>query len=349
MATVDPYDPKLTIDPNDGAWEGDPPAQNGEPCPKHLVDGKITVHIVYQDTKKPFEKKAKVRLENPPGQPNPGPKKSDERGKVVFTGLGHGNYRCAATHPGYDFIPEGLRHWGNDELTLLAHEKNVHWGMDTNLGDAHQPTVKIDTIKGHPWKMKWIGRYVGWDMDKPPHPPLTHDEAKMYTDANLKIVTLWERSKYRGVELGAHREVARGHGDANRAFGHLKDKVKAPSNAVCYFTADFDPKGGQIESDLNRIEAYFNGILQHTNGDNSRVGVYGTYKCIQRLYEKQLIKYAWQMVFDGKGNKIDKRVNIYQYDIWQHNTEPTFGVSGAGAVDLDCAVTVDDYAAWNFK
>ncbi|MFT3698827.1 MAG: DUF1906 domain-containing protein [Kofleriaceae bacterium] len=343
--TPDPWDPNLTIDTDDPAWEGDPPGQGTQPCPKHLVDGKITVTILYADDHEPFDKVAKVYLENPPGQPNPGMKRSDKTGKVVFTGLGHGNYRCTAIHAGFDFIPEGGRHWGSDELTLLAKEKkDVHWGMDTNLGDAHDwKKVNLANIKKRPWKMDWIGRYVTWDRDH--HPPLARDEAKHFCDHGFQIVALWEKAKYRAIANGVDHK-ARGHGDANRAFNHLADVVKAPDNAVCYFTADFDPKGGQIESDLNRVEEYFHGINDHFKGDNSRIGVYGTYKCIERLYSKNLIKYAWQMTFDGKGKTIDKRVNIYQYDIWQHNTGPTFGVSGAGAIDLDCAVTGSDYGAF---
>ncbi|HEY0250164.1 MAG TPA: glycoside hydrolase domain-containing protein, partial [Kofleriaceae bacterium] len=135
------------------------------------------------------------------------------------------------------------------------------------------------------------------------------------------------------------------HRDANVAFGALTN-IKAPTHAACYFTADFDPKGNQIEHDLDLVEAYFQGVKEGAGGDTSRIGVYGTYLSIQRLYKKGLITYAWQMVFDGKGDAIDPRVNIYQYDIWQHDTMTAFGVAGAGAVDLDCAVTPTDYGAF---
>lgn len=70
--------------------------------------------------------------------------------------------------------------------------------------------------------------------------------------------------------------------------------------------------------------------------NTARVGVYGTYDCIMRLYEQHLVGWAWQMTFGAKGLVIDDRVSIYQYDIWPDTTG--WGVAGPGALDLDCAI-----------
>lgn len=313
----------------------------------HPVNGTVTVTIRDKHTGKPFTKPALVTLAPPPNEQTPIPVACNGHGKAVFTGLGTGRYIAAASFLGYSFVPEGEWPDGSAQLTLLAFKRKdtkVYWGIDSNLGNTTGTQV-IDLDHAKQQEISFIGRYVSRDVHGPKehhnevgHKKLSRNEAPRYKPYGIALVAIWERTKYRAIELAnAEAEYRAGKADAHDAM-HQLDKIGAPPNAVCYFTADFDlTRKAHPASGLYRVQRYFEGVNEVV-GDTARVGVYGTYDCIMRLYEQPqpLVRWSWQMTFGAKGLVIDDRVSIYQYDIWP--STDGWGVAGPGALDLDCAV-----------
>lgn len=314
----------------------DPHHQAGSPqvnCRVH--DGRtITVTIVDKHTGEPFHEKASVHLSGPS---TPGPKTSNANGVAVFHGLPAGRYLARASHPGYGFVPEGLRKDPSDHLTLLAFRKDVRWGVDTNLA-----TIDLETVRKG--KKTFICRYLSDDGARipdpndpqkqiPAHPQLGPDEIGRYK--GIDLVAIWEISKRRAIELGdKNAEYDAGMSDATLALAQLA--ACGLGSKVIYFTADFTvSKRRWLNRDSELINHYFSGVKKII-GDVTKIGAYGTYVPLMHLLESGHITYAWQMVFGKKGINIDDRVHIYQYDIWPDQNG--WGVAGEGALDLDCAV-----------
>ncbi|HEX7702520.1 MAG TPA: carboxypeptidase-like regulatory domain-containing protein, partial [Kofleriaceae bacterium] len=99
----------------------------------------ITVTVVEKYSKQPF-KGARVALTPPAGAAVPATHTTGESGVVSFNNLATGRYTAQATHPGWWFVEEGERLAGGDHLHLLAFEKKVRWGIDTNLGVIQDTT-----------------------------------------------------------------------------------------------------------------------------------------------------------------------------------------------------------------
>lgn len=300
----------------------------------HDVNGQVTVTIRDKHTGKLFTKPATVTLTPPAGEATPGARTCGPDGKAVFTGLGTGRYIAAAAFPGYSFVPEGERRFGSDQLTLLAFKRKVYWGIDSNLGFKKQGDHALDLDHARSQDISFVCRYLSVDIAG--HTALSKDEAPRYRPYGMALVAIWEKTKYRAIQLGSiDAEYAAGKQDGAKAM-HQLEAIGAPGDAVCYFTADFDLAGNaHADGDLRLVQAYFEGIHASVK-QPGRVGVYGTYDCIMRLYDQQLVRWAWQMTFGAKGLVIDDRVSIYQYDIWPDTAG--WGVQGPGALDLDCAV-----------
>lgn len=108
-----------------------------------------------------------------------------------------------------------------------------------------------------------------------------------------------------------------------------------------YFTVDFDLSPAEWDEKGPLVLAYFDGIdaIMGTH----RTGAYGTYVTIKQLFDHGKIAYGWQMTFGAKGKKIDPRAQLRQHDIYP--SQAGWGVSGAGALDLDRAVK-PDFGQW---
>ena len=96
-----------------------------------------------------------------------------------------------------------------------------------------------------------------------------------------------------------------------------------------------DSKTGKPIQIGDLIVAYFQGIDSVIG--KARAGVYGTYTVVHQLFDRGLIGYGWQQTFGNHQNDPhDPRAQLRQYDIYPDQTG--WGVSGAGALDLDRAV-----------
>jgi hypothetical protein len=301
----------------------------------------ITVTVIEKHSQQPL-KGARVALTPPAGAAVPATHTTGANGVATFDNLATGRYTAQATHPGWWFVEEGERLAGGDHLHLLAFEKKVRWGIDSNLGDIQDTSgtqiINLDTF--HAQKKSFLGRYLS--LDPQSHPQLDDHESPRYK--GIDVFAIWEKTKYRAIELGTHdAEWTAGRRDAHHAVAQLKI-AKAPPGCVIYFTADFTPKRKLLTLDLKLIDAYFDGVLSVIKNPD-RLGAYGTFDSLTNLLDSGRIKDAWQMVFGKKGDEIDDRVRMYQYDIWPSTAG--WGVAGSGALDLDCAVH-EDFGQFRF-
>lgn len=224
----------------------------------------------------------------------------------------------------------------SDEGTASDELATVALGVDTN-----GTTLDLAHAKSH--GIGFVGRYISFDGT---HPALTAQEAQTYHQAGMPLVAIWEVDQKRAFEqlsLGGQHQL--GAADANAAKTALLQAGGA--GRPIYFTVDFDvtPKvwgttlmdtktGKQITiGDL--VCAYFEGIKSVIG--SKRAGAYGTYTVLHALFDQGLITYGWQQTFGGHANDPrEKRAQLRQYDIYPDQTG--WGVSGAGALDLDRAV-----------
>jgi hypothetical protein len=226
-----------------------------------------------------------------------------------------------------------------DEAEALA---TVALGADTNGSTLD---IGFARTRG----VGFVARYLSFDGS---HPGLTREEASRFRAANMPLVAVWEVGQHRSVEKGSiGGEYAAGVDDGRQANAQLA-KVGAGGKPI-YFTVDFDvtpeywsrktkdSKTGKVIEHGDLIVSYFNGINSVLGVH--RTGAYGTYTTIHGLFDSNKIGYGWQQTFGDRKNHIDPRAQLRQYDIYADQTG--WGVSGAGALDLDRAVK-KDFGQW---
>lgn len=218
----------------------------------------------------------------------------------------------------------------DEDLTTVAA------GVDTNgttLDIAHAQSLGIG----------FVGRYISFDGV---HPALTLQEAQGYQTAGMPLVAIWEIDQKRAFsQPSIAGQRALGASDGQAADTALTAAGGA-GNPI-YFTIDFDvdehvwrtalkdvQTGNEIEiGDL--VLAYFQGIDNAIG--SGRAGAYGTYTVLHALFDATHISFGWQQTFlKHKNDPREGRAQIRQYNITADQTG--WGVSGAGALDLDRAV-----------
>jgi hypothetical protein len=173
---------------------------------------------------------------------------------------------------------------------------------------------------------------------------LSRAEADALTAQGLLIVSNWEwfgdlRHDPEWAIYGPG-ELGRRHAAA-AAAQHAS--CGGPSWAPIYFSVDFDVPDyapslpdtpGNAAAKLGGLAAYFAGVRAVLGP--ARVGGYGGYWAVRRLFDAQLISYGWQTKA-WSGGQIDPRAHLYQ----EQN-----GIKLAGAdVDVDKARSVD-FGGW---
>lgn len=152
---------------------------------------------------------------------------------------------------------------------------------------------------------------------------LTLAEAALLERYGLQIVSVYETSADRalgGFTSGAHDALAAAAQAA--ACGGLRVPI--------YFALDFDA----TPAEQVPINAYFRGVRSVLGP--GRVGAYGGYWPLKRLFDAGLTDYGWQ-TYAWSGGQWDSRVHIKQYQ----NGRRVGGLS----VDFDAAVKAD-YGQW---
>ena len=304
------------------------------PAAKCRVHGKdrVTVTIRKKDPRDPDLPEASVRLMREQAHPVYTATQRTAKHKAVFDNLEPGRYEAIASAPGYAFVPSHVQAKPSHELELVA-VPNTHaiWGCDTN-----QQTLNLARATSGPRPCTFVGRYLSHDGNPDAgDQPLDATEAPRYRAAGLDIVAIWESAKYSALASpDIATETGYGTDHANQANAQLA--ALGTSNQVVYFTADFTISKKQwLARDGERIKAYFTGIknAMHVN----YVGAYGTYVTLMKLFDLGLISHGWQMTFGSKGNQIDKRVHIYQYDVMPEQAG-WLATAHAGGLDMDVAL-----------
>jgi hypothetical protein len=216
------------------------------------------------------------------------------------------------------------------------------FGIDTN-------DSTLDTEFAKAAGCTFVGRYLSFDGE---HPPLSREEADRIRGAGLDLFAIWELTKYRAVELESiEDEFKAGADDAIQARNVAK--LCGGAHKPIYFTVDFpvtpehwrswivDKKTGKHVQRKSLILAYFDGILSKLPLE--RVGAYGPYIVIKKLFDQKKITYGWQWTFSEEITRIDPRAQLHQFDIYP--AQDGWGVSGAGALDYDRAVW-PDFGQW---
>jgi hypothetical protein len=223
-----------------------------------------------------------------------------------------------------------------------AEVSTVALGVDTNGS-----TLDLDVARARGFQ--FVARYLSFDGE---HPALTLEEARRFKAAKVPLVSIWETGQERAVQTGSVRgQYNLGAADARAA--HARSLKVGAGNKPIYFTVDFnvtpqywsqktkDTGTGKAIERSQLILAYFSGI-NSVIGAN-RTGAYGTYTTIKELFNDKKIAFGWQQTFASRGDKIDARAQLRQYDIYPD--QAGWGVGGAGALDYDRAVK-QNYGQW---
>ena len=197
-------------------------------------------------------------------------------------------------------------------------------------GRSNPPTqFGIDYAWGSPsiHSLKTVGarfvcRYLSRDRSK----TIRRLEAKTLRRYGFGIVTVFEDSATRalgGFDSGA--------ADARFCVLALRN-AGSPRNAPVFFAVDFDESPAQAEA----VRQYFLGVVSILG--HNRVGAYGGYWVIKRLFDAGLIRYGWQ-TYAWSGTNWDFRAQLRQFS----NGHTIGGVD----CDFDRAMA-PDYGQWHY-
>lgn len=151
---------------------------------------------------------------------------------------------------------------------------------------------------------------------------LTADERDALRAQGLGIGLVWEWYENRAKE-GKAAGLADGLAALNQA-----NALGYPQYLPLYFAVDFDA----TEQDQGPINDYFDGVRTSLAG--RKVGAYGGFYPVKRLFDAQLIQYGWQ-TYAWSGGQWDSRAQLRQ----------TLNGQWGGQVDFDEAVA-DDWGGW---
>jgi hypothetical protein len=139
----------------------------------------------------------------------------------------------------------------------------------------------------------FVGRYFSLDPSKSIH----HAEYKLLDRHGIEVKVAWETTAERALD----GRVA-GRSDALQAEAQ-RELCGMPADQVIYFAVDFDADGPEVE-------AYFAGACSAIGV--ARVGVYGGYKVVKYLFEKDLVSASWQ-TYAWSDGKWHPRARVRQY------------------------------------
>jgi|SRR5579859_1010471 len=160
-----------------------------------------------------------------------------------------------------------------------------------------------------------VGRYLGWDgVSGFPNTGknITKSEAEFYLANNIAVFLAFEYNA-NAAAFGANQ----GSKDGALATEQL-NQILAPITTGVYFAVDFDIPDydpslantpANARAKLGPIGDYFTAIKALK--PSYRVGVYGGYWAVKRLFDAELVTLGWQTVAWSGGN-VDPRINLLQ-------------------------------------
>lgn len=138
-----------------------------------------------------------------------------------------------------------------------------------------------------------------------------------YHAAGLATVCVWETTATRALA-----GYAAGQADARSAFSQER-ALGVPASKPIYFAVDFNETPGQAGA----VASYFRGVDSVLGV--SRVGGYGGYWTVDRLFNAGLIRLGWQ-TSAWSGGRWDPRAQLQQFSYynaydWDRAVSPTYG------------------------
>ena len=185
-----------------------------------------------------------------------------------------------------------------------------------------------------------VGRYIGWDGQPGfanMHKNLTTAEAAALHAAGIAVFVSFEYA----ADAATHG-TGQGARDGTLA-GQQLAALGAPPLTGVYFAVDFDipdyaptlpDTAPNARAKLGPVAAYFRAVNEQQ--PSYRVGGYGGYYAVKRLFDAGLITLGWQTVAWSGGQRED-RAQLYQ----------TTGTVSIGGADLDIHEgTAADFGQW---
>ncbi|WP_394826382.1 DUF1906 domain-containing protein [Pendulispora albinea] len=170
----------------------------------------------------------------------------------------------------------------------------------------------------------FAARYFSW---LPNGKVLSGGELSALANAGLDVVTVWEFDT--GDALDGYNGGVR---DANEALRQANG-LGIPAGRPIYFAVDFDARADQ----QGVINSYFDGAAAVLG--RGRIGAYGGYYVIKRLFDAGKIAFGWQ-TYAWSGGQWDARAQLRQVQN---------GITAAGnpnCCDLNYAVA-NDFGQWH--
>lgn len=166
--------------------------------------------------------------------------------------------------------------------------------MTSNGLDFAWSKPRVVDIKGGGYV--FVCRYHSYDDSGK---NLTKAEADSYRNNGIGVVSNWEYSTTAALN-GYNQGVT----DAKAAVQQVAE-CGGPSNAVIYFSCDWDASDAQKPT----IGQYFKGVASVIG--LARTGAYGSYWVIKYLFDNKLITWGWQ-TYAWSGGLWDTRAQLRQ-------------------------------------
>lgn len=160
--------------------------------------------------------------------------------------------------------------------------ETVPLGLDT------ASRLDADAVVKSPYCL--VARYLSSGGTALPEKQLTPAEASSYVASDIAVVSVWETTA--DMMLGGY---AAGQSDSTLAW--IQHQLcYGPDSATIYFACDFDEAPNQDEA----IADYLKGCIAFRNGDQSKVGIYGSYYICMRMQKLFPQIKTWQtMAWSG--------------------------------------------------
>jgi hypothetical protein len=160
---------------------------------------------------------------------------------------------------------------------------------------------------------------------------LTRDEAQMWADRGMDLVTVWEN--------GRTEEVKKGYQSGVRCAKAAREQQRACGGAgqPIYFGVDYITRPSNIDPVLQ----FFEGVCSVLG--RGRTGAYGTRYTIRSLFTEDLIRYGWQTVLFHSKESFYPRAQLRQVENVDKTGNERYGATGY--LCYDHAVTFD-FGQW---
>lgn len=204
--------------------------------------------------------------------------------------------------------------------------KPFHFGIDCNGG------ADVQKAKRH--NVRFCCRYHSTDG----YPRnLTRDEALEWTEAGIKLVSVYENAD--------RQEPLKGYVAGVKAakVARKQQRECGGSGMPIYFAVDFVAR----PSNFDRIFDYFEGTRSVIGID--RLGVYGTLFTVKTLLDMQAVKFAWQTALFEKHTgeePWDPRAQLRQFENTDLSGSENFGVKDADWIPEEGRYLAYDHAVY---